>query len=249
VARDPLDVTRLRAPAKLTVSLRVTGVRADGYHLIDAEMVSLTLADELAVSAGDGLEVTGRFAHGVPSDDTNLVRRALALAGRRARVVIDKQIPPGGGLGGGSTDAAAILRWIGFDDLFAASRLGADIPYCMVGGRARVTGIGEVVEPLPPLDREFTLVAPPFGVSTPAVFRAWDEMGGPSGDGPNDLESAALAVEPRLVAWRERILDVLGAAPVLAGSGSTWFVDGAHPELERALPDAAAVVVTRADRP
>ena len=103
-------------------------------------------ADDLG--AGDGLEVTGRVRAGVPSDDTNLVRRARP---RRApaRVVIDKRIPPGGGLGGGSADAAAVLRWTGFDDLVAARRLGADIPFCMVGGRARVTGIGEVVEPLP----------------------------------------------------------------------------------------------------
>jgi 4-diphosphocytidyl-2-C-methyl-D-erythritol kinase len=242
-------VAAVRAPAKLTLSLRVTGVRDDGYHLIDAEMASLELADGVVIGEGDGLEITGPFAVGVPADDTNLVRRALALAGRRAHVVVDKRIPPGGGLGGGSTDAAAVLRWAGFGDLIAASRLGADVPFCLVGGRARVRGIGEQVEPLPLVDRTLTLVAPPFGVPTPAVYRAWDELGGPTGEGPNDLEPAALAVEPRLVAWRDRIAAACGQAPVLAGSGSTWFVTGAHPALADALADAAAVVVTRTDRP
>ena len=72
----------VRAAAKLTLSLRVTGVRPDGYHLLDAEMVTLDLADTLAFSDGDTLTVSGRFAAGVPTDDTNLVRRALRLAGR-----------------------------------------------------------------------------------------------------------------------------------------------------------------------
>ena len=101
----------MRAPAKLTLSLRVTGVRADGYHLLDAEMVTLDLADTLTFTDGDALTVSGRFAAGVPTDDTNLVRRALRLAGRQAAVHVEKAIPSGGGLGGGSADAAAVLRW------------------------------------------------------------------------------------------------------------------------------------------
>jgi 4-diphosphocytidyl-2-C-methyl-D-erythritol kinase len=241
------DVVRLRAPAKLTVSLKVIGVRPDGYHLIDAEMVSLDLADVVTISEGDGLSITGPFAGGVPSDDSNLVRRALALVRRQANVVVDKRIPPGGGLGGGSTDAAAVLRWAGFTDCAAAARLGADIPFCLIGGRARVTGIGEVIESLPHIDRQFTLVAPPFGCPTPAVYHAWDELGGPTGESANDLEVAALAVEPRLAEWRDRIATTCGQPPVLAGSGSTWFVAGAHPSLAKALPDAAAVVVTRTE--
>jgi 4-diphosphocytidyl-2-C-methyl-D-erythritol kinase len=242
-------VTTVRAPAKLTLSLRFTGVRDDGYHLIDAEMVSLELADVVSIADGDSLDVRGPFAAGVPVDESNLVRRALALIGQRAAVVVEKRIPPGGGLGGGSTDAAAVLRWGGFTDLDAAARLGADVPFCLVGGRARVRGIGEVVEPLPPIARDLTLIAPRFGVSTPDVYRAWDGLGGPVAEGPNDLEPAALAVEPRLAAWRERIARACGQVPILAGSGSTWFVDGAHPELATTLADAAAVIVTRTDRP
>ncbi|MBK9180529.1 MAG: 4-(cytidine 5'-diphospho)-2-C-methyl-D-erythritol kinase [Acidimicrobiales bacterium] len=239
----------VRAPAKLTVSLRVTGVRADGYHLLDAEMVTLDLADTLSIGEGDGLEVVdaGAGVGHVPRGDDNLVRRALAAAGRRAHVRLEKRIPAGAGLGGGSADAAAVLRWAGVTDPAVAARLGADVPFCVVGGRARVRGVGEVVEPLPPRARTFTLVTPPFGVSTAAVYRAWDELGGPAADGPNDLEPAALAVEPRLVEWRDRITAVTGARPVLAGSGSTWFVDGAHAALAEALAPAR-VVVARTDR-
>ncbi|MEZ5143684.1 MAG: 4-(cytidine 5'-diphospho)-2-C-methyl-D-erythritol kinase [Acidimicrobiales bacterium] len=222
----------LVAPAKLTLSLRVTGVRDDGYHLIDAEMVTLDLHDNVALDeGGDGLEVHGAGGEVLAAEppEQNLVVRALRLAGRRARVRIDKRIPPGAGLGGGSADAAAVLRWAGVADLQAAAALGADVPFCVVGGRARVRGIGEVVEPLPFVARTLTLLTPPFGCATPAVYRAWDRLGGPRADGPNDLEPAALAVEPRLAAWRDRLAEASGQAPVLAGSGSTWFVSGAFP--------------------
>jgi 4-diphosphocytidyl-2-C-methyl-D-erythritol kinase len=241
-------VDRVRAPAKLTLSLRVTGVRDDGYHLLDAEMVTLMLADALTFAEGDSLVVTGQFADGVPTGDSNLIRRALRLVGRRAAVHVDKAIPAGGGLGGGSADAAAVLRWAGVTDVAVAYSLGADVPFCAVGGRARVTGIGELVSPLPSVDRTFTLVTPPVAVSTPAVYRAWDELGGPRSDGTNDLEPAALVVAPALAAWRDRIREVVGHPPTLAGSGATWFVEGRHPEVEAALPDAS-VVVTRTDRP
>ena len=86
-----------------------------------------------------------------------------------------------------------------------------------------------MVEPLPFEDRTFTLLTPPFGCSTREVYRAWDELGGPGGAGANDLEVAALAVEPRLAEWRERLADATGRSPQLAGSGSTWFVEGAFP--------------------
>ncbi len=237
------------ARAKLTVSLRVTGVRADGYHLIDAEMVTLALVDTLTFTDGDGLSMSGPYAEGVPTDEGNLVHKALTLVGRRAAVHIDKRIPAGGGLGGGSADAAAVLVWAGCTDLAVAARVGADVPFCLARvPRARVRGIGEIVEPLAFVERAFTLVLPPFGCSTPAVYRAWDDLGGPTAAGPNDLEPAALVVEPRLAGWRDRIAEATGQPPVLAGSGSTWFVAGAHPHLAEALAPAQ-VVVTRTDRP
>ena len=238
---------RVSAPAKLTIELRITGVRADGYHLIDAEMVTLELADTLRIDAADDrLHATGRYCDGVPLGADNLVAQALSLVGRTAGITIDKQIPHGGGLGGGSADAAAVLRWSGFTDLVAAARLGADVAFCLVGGRARVRGIGEIVEPLPPLADpvRYTLVIPPLSCSTPAVYRAWDDLGGPRGEGPNDLLPAALVVEPRLVEWRDRIGDHTGIEPMLAGSGATWFLPGHHPTLVARLPDAN-IVLTR----
>ena len=235
------------AHAKLTLTLRVTGVRDNGYHLIEAEMVSLEWADTLTIDPdGEGITADGPFAAGMPLDEHNLVAKALRLAGRSAAVHLHKAIPHGGGLGGGSSDAAAVLRWAGYTDLAGASRVGADVSFCLVGGRASVRGIGELVEPLEFRPVEFTLVVPPLTISTPAAYRAWDELGGPRADGPNDLEPAALLVEPQLAVWRDRIREAAGVAPRLAGSGATWFLEGHH-SLAAALPEAI-VVHTRTDR-
>ncbi len=240
----------LEAPAKLTLSLRITGRRADGYHLIDSEMVTLDLTDRLELSEGDGLEVVAEAGlavppstgsslagswspqGGVPAGDDNLVRRALSLAGRSAFVRLRKRIPAGAGLGGGSADAAAVLRWAGLPDPETAAKLGADVPFCVVGGRARVRGVGETLDLLDfdaVAGRRFTLLSPPLHVSTADVYRAWDALGGPAGDNGNDLEPAALKVEPRLAVWRDRLGDATGETPRLAGSGSTWFVEGEFP--------------------
>lgn len=224
-----MNSTTVLAPAKLTLSLRVTGVRADGYHLLDAEMVSLDLADELAFADGDGIDLHGPSAPGLSTGPDNLVARALVLVGRRAHVRVHKRIPAGGGLGGGSSDAAAVLRWAGVDDVEIAVRLGADVAFCVHGGRARVTGIGDGLEPLPFVERTITLATPGFGCDTAAVYRAWDDLGGPTADGPNDLEPAALVVAPDLARVRDELGETTGQTPVLAGSGSTWFVPGAHP--------------------
>ena len=235
------------APAKLTLTLRITGRRADGFHMLDADMVSLDLADLVTIDPdSDGITVGGPYADGVPTDSSNLIAGALQLARRRAGVHVHKRIPHAGGLGGGSADAAAVLRWAGFQDLVAASRLGADIPFCLVGGRARVRGIGEIIEPVRHEAMDVTLVVPPLRVSTPAVYRAWDALGGPSGRGPNDLEPAAVAVEPALARWRDRIADLTGITPVLAGSGATWFLPGKRDDALASLRgEGVAVVVAR----
>jgi 4-diphosphocytidyl-2-C-methyl-D-erythritol kinase len=218
---------KLCAPAKLTVSLRITGVRADGYHELDAEMVTLNLADELVLDeGGTGLTVeedAGTRAGALERTEDNLVSKALAACGRRAAVRLVKRIPLGAGLGGGSADAAAILRWAGATDPALAAGLGADVPFCVVGGRALVRGVGEDVTPLEFERHNYLLVLPPFGVDTAAVYRAWDDE--PGHDGPNELAAAAMAVEPRLALWRDALGDLVGGEPRLAGSGSTWFVD------------------------
>ncbi|HEX4246134.1 MAG TPA: 4-(cytidine 5'-diphospho)-2-C-methyl-D-erythritol kinase [Acidimicrobiales bacterium] len=244
---SPPGAVELTAPAKLTLSLRVTGVRPDGYHDIEAEMVALDLHDSLVMEPGSGLSVfteppAARLGD-VPAGPDNLVTRALAAVGRESHVRLVKRVPPGAGLGGGSSDAGAVLRWAGCTDLDVAARLGADVPFCVMGGRALVRGIGETVVPLPYQERRFVLLLPPFGVDTAAVYRAWDELasagrvegrvgvGTHDGARTNDLEAAALEVEPRLAAWRDRFAQVSGARPLLAGSGSTWFLEGTPSEL------------------
>jgi len=248
----PVGSVAVVAPAKLTTSLRVVGRRPDGYHLLAAEMVTLDLADQLWLTpGGDGLVVTaerGLRADGLSAGPDNLVNRALAAAGRRAAVRLHKRIPVQGGLGGGSADAAAVLRWAGCADVDVAASLGADVPFCVAGGRAMVSGLGEQLAPLPFRPQSFVLVLPPFGVDTAAVYRAWDRLAGAADDdgdgddgdgdddgsavGPddqgevNDLTAAALTVEPRLAQWRDRLGNLTGSAPRLAGSGSTWFVTG-----------------------
>ena len=224
------------SPAKLTTSLTVKGVLRNGYHTIDAEMVTLSLADELKFSEGNALVVTleGAAANGleVTIGPNNLITKALNMVGLTAAVSVRKRIPAGAGLGGGSGNAAAVFRWAkrtSADDILLSATLGADVPFCIIGGRAKVTGIGEILVPLPFEQRTFTLLCPPFGVSTPAVYQSWDALGGPTGEHGNDLEPAALIVEPRLSEWRDVLGDATGKTPRLAGSGSTWFVEGSFP--------------------
>ena len=242
------------ALAKLTLSLRVTGRTATGLHTLEAEMVNIDLADSLFIGEGDGLATedggagpAGFGFSAVPSGSDNLVLRALAACRRQAHVRLVKRVPAGAGLGGGSADAAAVLRWAGCtgpEGLALAAGLGSDVPFCLAGGgRARVSGVGEVLQPLPFAEvagQAYTLVVPPFGVPTGAVYAAWDALGGPTGLGPNDLEPPALEVEPRLRQWRQALGDSTGQEPVLAGSGSTWYVKGGYPG-----PGRTVVRVTR----
>lgn len=235
-------MSRLEAPAKLTWSLHVTGVRHDGRHLLEAEMVTLELADTLELDelaeTDERVETAGppRFAvvteyPASPSDaalgDDDLIRRALRVVGRRAHVALVKRIPLGAGLGGGSADAAAVLRWAGVTDPAVAVTLGADVPFCCVGGRCLVRGIGELLEPLEPLARVVTLALPAFGVDTAACYRAFDELDERGRQHPrNDLSRAAELVAPELVEVRRLLEERTDAGFVLAGSGSTLYCEG-----------------------
>ncbi|MHB1508222.1 MAG: 4-(cytidine 5'-diphospho)-2-C-methyl-D-erythritol kinase [Acidimicrobiales bacterium] len=244
----------LRAPAKLTRTLSIVGTRPDGYHLLEAEMVTVSLEDEVEISAGSGFEVvdeigwTGRGAPpplGPAGVGSNLVERALGSIGRSAHVRLRKRIPAGAGLGGGSADAAAVLRWARCVDLGVALALGADVPFCVRGGRAMVRGIGETVEPLDYERSDILLIVPPLAVSTPAVYGAWDSLGGPAGELGNDLEAAALKVEPRLAWWRNLVAQVSGVTPRLAGSGGTWWLEGTEAEMSGLVaPMSAAILAT-----
>ena len=169
----------IHAPAKLTLSLAIKGVRRSGLHELEAEMVTIDLQDTLRLREGD-IEVTYQGAYPItPSPNDDLIVQALNTVGLSMKVNVDKNIPPGGGLGGGSANAAAILRWANFEDEKKAVHLGSDVPFNIRGGRANVSGVGESITYLPYEEKTFTLILPPFGCSTAEVYKRWDEMGGP----------------------------------------------------------------------
>jgi 4-diphosphocytidyl-2C-methyl-D-erythritol kinase len=235
---------RLDAYAKLTLSLQIVGTRPDGFHEIDAFVVSVSEPhDEVVLrpTIATSLTVTGRQGVGVPGDDRNLALRAAYALGASVNIELRKGIPMGAGLGGGSADAAAVLvgapRLAGFDvaaddlERIAAS-LGADVPFCLrSAGPMRVRGIGDQLARVTLPSYAVVIATPPFGCSTAAVYRAWDTLGGPEGetidvDGlpplRNDLERAAHAVEPRLAAFKVLVEHAARAPAILAGSGSSY---------------------------
>ena len=235
---------RVDAFSKLTLSLHVTGVRANGFHELDATMVSIDEPRDSLVlkpAARTSLMLSGPFARGVPADASNLAWRAADACGASLEIALHKGIPSGAGLGGGSADAAAVLTALGADPAIAVS-LGADVPFCMRGGFARVRGIGGELHPGNPPALSIVIATPPFGCSTAAVYRAWDELGGPHHD-TNDLQVAAEHVEPRLVEFKRRIESAAGARAILAGSGSSYTVVFANvADAERARVRVAAAV-------
>ncbi len=193
------------APAKVNLTLHVTGRRADGYHLLDSLVVFADLGDRLRAGPGEGLalELCGARADGVPAGEDNLVLRAARLmragvpGAPGARLTLDKHLPAAAGLGGGSADAAAAIRALARlwgrplpvpADLLA---LGADLPVCLESRPARMSGIGERLSappPLPPI--RVVLVNPGQEVATGAVFSALGGQAGP-------------AMPAQLPAWRD----------------------------------------------
>ena len=260
-----MRLARVRATAypKLTLSLRVLGRRRDGFHDLEALVVSLgqphDVIEAYAVPAPGGVQIEiadDDGVTGVPSDHRNLAfvaaEKLLVRAGRSGhgvRLVLRKQIPVGAGLGGGSADAAAALLAVrrlldvDVDDatvLALAAEVGSDVSFCVRGGAAWMRGRGEVIEPVDLASGlAFVVAIPPFGLSTPEVYRAWDELGGPRAtravpaprrveklvtELANDLEPAAEALEPRLVEFRAALEAATGRPALLAGSGSAYVV-------------------------
>jgi 4-diphosphocytidyl-2-C-methyl-D-erythritol kinase len=221
-------VIELVAPAKLTWYFEITGRRDDGYHLIRSEMVTLDFADRLHVDESEDYLRLSSPRDDVPLDGTNLVARALQLVARQAGVTIDKVIPSGGGLGGGSADAGAVLRWAGGVSPEAALTLGGDVPFCQLGGRALVEGAGEKLTALPFKSRKVTLIIPDFAIDTAACYRAYDDWmrRGWKPIERNHLEKAARTVEPRFGRTLDWLRGEIGEDVHLAGSGSTMFAIG-----------------------
>jgi 4-diphosphocytidyl-2-C-methyl-D-erythritol kinase len=196
ITRDSDGSLHLTCPAKVNLSLEVLGRRPDGYHELRSVMVPISLVDDLylRLAPEPGIRVTVEGAD-LPGGPDNLVHRAAALildaigetaAGIEIRLV--KRIPVGGGLGGGSSDAAATLVGLnrllgaGLDEAALAAlalRLGADVPFFLAGRPALATGVGERLIPLPPFPPFWmVLLNPGFAVSTAWVFHELDVTGG-----------------------------------------------------------------------
>ena len=259
---DAPNALWMRSRAKLNLQLRVTGRRADGYHLLDTLFHALELHDDVAVHLG-GTGVSATVTADapslmVPADERNLVvqavQRLLDATGRELgfHVVVHKRIPNGGGLGGGSSNAACALRMandllggpLDHDGLVQlAAGLGADVPFFLSGGTQRGRGVGDELSQEPWPARHFVLLLPPYGCDTAAVYKIHaqqlveaapgdtfarnDQVG--LGDSPdfglcNDLEAAAEQLRPSLSRLR-KLVAASGYANVrMSGSGSTLFV-------------------------
>jgi len=243
--------------------LRVVGRRADGYHLLETLFHGLALHDDVVVTRtprGRSITVSAdRDELLVPADERNLAMRALAALQQQVgddgglHVHVHKRIPHGGGLGGGSSDAAATLRLANrllgdpLDDAAMAAlavRLGADVPFFLRGGSQWGGGIGDELQVVPHIARHFVLVLPPFGCDTVAVYKnhaaRWNDGAGAdtvrritvpknrdavmSIEYGNDLEAAAEELRPELVRLRQVAASAGYPGMRMSGSGSTLFV-------------------------
>lgn len=234
------------APAKLTKSLEIIGVREDGYHLIRSEMVSVSLYDEILISDEENsVEIVDPYGYvsqleaifgEIPRGDGNLALQALKMGHSSLSLRIVKRIPFGAGLGGGSSDAAAVLRLLGLhDDVTRAISLGADVPFCLRGGRALVTGVGEQVTPIDYVSESFILFFLPICVSTKAVYEAFDRVG--PGTYSNHLQFAAMEISEPLRSYYWLVSRRLGRELEMAGSGSTFFLSSESDDFAKVVQE------------
>ncbi len=254
----------VRAPAKVNTVLKVVGRRDNGFHDLSMVMVPLTLSDEIKLTQipkGVELILDGAGDDGMLGDDNLASRAAREIFSESridsgVRIELKKEIPVAAGLGGGSSDAAAVLR--GMNELFnlnwsserlagIGGRLGSDVPFFCYGGPALVEGIGDRVKPLSEFPNiSFILVNPGFAVSTPWVYKKWDEMAQPSeiegltvektgdrvppaslsevvGSLHNDLELVTIPEYPEIGKIKKRLMDLGAAGTLMSGSGPTVF--------------------------
>ena len=251
---------RLKAYAKVNFALDVVGRRPDGYHELRTVMQSVSLADEVSVRrANEGFELRVEpHRTEVGPREKNTAYRAWRLLCDRlgeelpVRVALRKNVPAGAGLGGGSADAAAVLR--GLDALFGlglsveemrevGSGIGADVPFCVSGGTALGEGVGEILSPVPPPpDHRLLVVKPRRGADTAAVYRAFDAVSAVGGAAervlealrPGDLAELAGALGndlapftkrmvPEVAQLEERLLEAGAVGASMTGSGTAVY--------------------------
>lgn len=238
------------APAKINLTLHVTGQRLDGYHLLDSLVVFADVGDRITVSPATQtrLTISGPMASGVPVDRRNLVLQAANLMGVTADIHLEKHLPAAAGLGGGSSDAAATLRALSemagkpLPNMAEVLPLGADVPLCMSEGLIRMRGIGEKLEHLgAPQTLSLILVNPGVSVSTGAVFQGLARKDFAPMDERlaelhaedwiawlatqrNDLETPAIAHAPKIGQVLQALRQCDGCLLArMSGSGATCF--------------------------
>ncbi|NLY89718.1 MAG: 4-(cytidine 5'-diphospho)-2-C-methyl-D-erythritol kinase [Firmicutes bacterium] len=252
-----MTVVKALARAKINLSLDILGKRSDGYHELESVMQSVSLADELIFRPAAGVSLTASDPN-LAVDESNTVLRAVrrmqeaAGSARGVEIFLQKRIPSGAGLGGGSADAAAVLvalnRWWGLNLPLPAleeiaADVGSDVPFCLTGGTALVRGRGERVTRLPPLPAvRILLVKPPVSVETAEVYRRFQAAA--AGRRPetermiaavkngeiheltsawgNLLEKVTSELRPE-VAAAKKWLESYGLPVLMTGSGPTLF--------------------------
>lgn len=250
---------RILAPAKVNLYLRVVGKRADGYHLVDSIMVPISLYDEIHIARRKKArgEVTVTCDDPlVPAGRKNLAYKSASLLLGRSEVHdpvyihIQKRIPVGAGLGGGSSDAAATmlglnrflrLGWDKSSMIPMAATLGADVPFFVHGRVARARGIGDQLKPLSFFPRLWMVILyPGFPVSTRWVYKSLDlkltklnkntslkvRFQGPEELVPilvNDLEGVTIRRYPQIAFLKERLIQEGALGALMSGSGSSVF--------------------------
>lgn len=257
----------IEAAAKLNLWLRVLGKREDGFHEIDSLMVALPgLHDHLRIERAAEDSFSCNMA-GVPSDESNLVIRARNVFRRKTgredclAITLEKRVPHGAGLGGGSSDAGATLEALDryfatglSDDLLRdlAAEIGSDVPFFLKPTVARVRGRGERIEAVPQFPAlPVLLLKPSFGVSTPEAYRNWQRARALPGvcyepqpyewgELVNDLEMPVFQKFPFLAEVKMWLLKQKGVrGALMSGSGSTMFALLAHPELADEMAERA----------
>jgi len=236
------------APAKINLTLHVTGQRDDGYHLLDSLVVFAEIGDRIWLTPGDvlSLDISGEFAAGVPTDNRNLIWRAAEGVGWSGQVALEKNLPHGAGIGGGSSDAATVLKSLAAQGFPAADgfslSLGADVPVCMSALASRMRGIGEQVTPVALPKLPALLVNPGVQVPTGAVFSTMETRDNPPmpsiipdfstpqdcaiwlSEQRNDLQVPAIGAAPQI----KQVLSALDSTrdvllTRMSGSGATCF--------------------------